>query len=106
MIRRLWQLTQLALQRDSGTTCCQWWRHQDMVDTEPEITLERQGSIIPPAIEPPFLTMQTQCIAQPPCQQPCESCALVRVKQNFPFRFGCIVDITCFRGNVEIAAQE
>src|SRR5262249_31730295 len=82
MIRRLWQLTQLAFQGDGGTTRCQRRRHQDVVDTEAEVALERQGPVIPPAIQPPFLAMQTEGIAQPPREQSCESGTLVRVKQN------------------------
>src|SRR5712691_8363960 len=106
MIRRLWQLTQLAFQGDGGTTRCQRRRHQDVVNTKTEIALERQSPVIPPAIQPSFLTMQTEGIAQPPCEQSCESGTLVRVKQNSPFSLGRIIDIACFRGDIEIAAYE
>src|SRR5262249_34703025 len=63
MIRRFWQLAQLAFQSDGGTARCQRRRHQDVVNTKTEIALERQGAVIPPAIQPPFLAMQTEGIA-------------------------------------------
>jgi DNA topoisomerase IB len=75
-----------------------------VVDTKTEVALERQGAVIPPAIQPAFLAMQAEGVAQAPGEQACESRTLVRVEQNLPISPGRVIDVACFRGDIEIAA--
>src|SRR5207247_8929917 len=73
MIRGLGQLAELAFQRDGGTTRCQRRRHQDVVDTKPEIAPERHSAVVPPAIQPPYLVMQKDGSTEHPGQEACQT---------------------------------